>query len=199
MFTGIIEAKATIAKATKEGSNITFTMSSGLAPQLKIDQSLAHNGVCLTVTSIEGELYTVTAVDETLRKTNAGSWTTGERINLERAMLAGARLDGHFVQGHVDCKASCTVVKALEGSWLYDFQFPIEFAALVIEKGSICINGVSLTIFNVGKDTFSVTIIPYTFEHTNFNQLKAGDTVNLEFDVLGKYCLRQMEVSRWGK
>lgn len=194
MFTGIIETTATVAAIAHEGSNVHFTIESSLAPHLKIDQSVAHNGVCLTVVSIADNQYTVTAVAETMAKTNLGSWKTGGTVNLERALKAGDRLDGHFVQGHVDTTGTCIEKQTLDGSWLYRFRFPETFAPLIIEKGSICINGVSLTLFNVGRDEFTVTIIPYTFHHTSFNTLEEGDTINLEFDVLGKYSLRMWEL-----
>ena len=193
MFTGIIEALATITDIVHEGSNIHFIIDNPLAGELKVDQSVAHNGVCLTVTEINGSKYKVTAVAETLAKTNLGAWQPGDNINIERALLLGDRLDGHFVQGHVDTTATCIEKQALEGSHLFRFRFPAEFAALVIEKGSICINGVSLTIFNIGKDEFTVTIIPYTYEHTNFHTLEKGSKVNVEFDVLGKYLLRMAQ------
>lgn len=194
MFTGIIESTATVADIKKEGTNYHFTINSSITHELKIDQSVAHNGVCLTVVKIEGDTYTVTAVAETINKTNLGDWYTGDIVNLERALKAGDRLDGHFVQGHVDTTGTCIEKQTLDGSWLYRFRFPDSFAALIIEKGSICINGVSLTVFNVGRDEFTVTIIPYTFDHTNFSQLKEGDRVNLEFDVLGKYAQRMWEL-----
>lgn len=194
MFTGIIEQLAVVAAISTEGTNITYTIQSDITPELKVDQSVAHNGVCLTVTSIHHNTYTVTAVAETLAKTTLAEWTTGDLINLERAMKVGDRLDGHFVQGHVDATGTCTVREELDGSWLYKFSFPPAFAALIIEKGSICINGVSLTAFAVGKDEFTVTIIPYTYTHTNFHRLQPGMRVNLEFDVLGKYLLRKQEV-----
>lgn len=196
MFTGIIESTATVADIQQEGTNYHFTIQSAITHDLKIDQSVAHNGVCLTVVKIEGDRYTVTAVAETINKTNLGDWHTGDIVNLERALKAGDRLDGHFVQGHVDTTGTCIEKQTLDGSWLYRFRFPESFAALIIEKGSICINGVSLTIFNVGRDEFTVTIIPYTFEHTNFSRLKEGDRVNLEFDVLGKYAQRMWELKQ---
>jgi riboflavin synthase len=195
MFTGIIEAQATVAAIRHQGSNIHFTMRSSLTGQLKIDQSLAHNGVCLTIVHIDGDLYTVTAVAETLAKTNLGKWKEGDTVNLERALKVGDRLDGHFVQGHADSTATCIEKQTLDGSWLFRFRFPAKFGALVIEKGSICINGVSLTVFNTGADECTVTIIPYTYEHTNFGMLQPGDEVNIEFDVLGKYLLRMQELS----
>ncbi|NDC41897.1 MAG: riboflavin synthase [Chitinophagia bacterium] len=192
MFTGIIESSATIVAIEAQGTNSTLTLRAPITHELKVDQSLAHNGVCLTVTSIEGDTYTVTAVKETLDKTNLGDWKVGQTVNLERAMPAGGRLDGHFVQGHVDCTATCTEKLTLDGSWLFRFAYPREFAALLIEKGSICINGVSLTVFEVTDASFTVTIIPYTYTHTNFSELEAGNRVNLEFDVLGKYVQRIM-------
>ena len=160
-----------------------------------MDQSVAHNGVCLTVVQISGKCYRVTAVAETLAKTNLGKWQEEEVVNIERAMKVGDRLDGHFVQGHVDCTAVCTEKQKLEGSWLFEFSFPEEFAALIIEKGSICINGVSLTAFNVGKNEFTVTVIPYTYNHTNFSYIEKDSVVNIEFDVLGKYLLRKSELA----
>ena len=196
MFTGIIEGLANITEVIPEGSNVHFVMDSPIAQELTADQSIAHNGVCLTVVQVQPPTYRVTAVAETLAKTNLGTWKTGDKINIERALKLGDRLDGHFVQGHVDTTAECLEGRALEGSWLFRFRFPKEFAALVIEKGSISINGVSLTVFNVGRDEFTVTIIPYTFEHTNFQTLKEGDRVNIEFDALGKYFLRMAEVSQ---
>ncbi len=196
MFTGIIETTATIAEVAQEGTNYHFTVNSNITNQLKIDQSVAHNGVCLTVVKIEGDNYTVTAVAETINKTSLGDWQQGDVVNLERALKAGDRLDGHFVQGHVDTTGTCIEKQTLDGSWLFRFRFPALFAALVIEKGSICINGVSLTIFNVGRDEFTVTIIPYTYEHTNFSTLEDGDRVNLEFDVLGKYAQRMWELKQ---
>jgi riboflavin synthase len=194
MFTGIIEAQATVASIRQEGTNIHFGMESELTDELKIDQSVAHNGVCLTVVAIVGNKYTVTAVAETLAKTNLGKWQAGDKINMERSLKAGDRLDGHFVQGHADTTAVCIEKQELDGSWLFRFRFPEKFAGLVIEKGSICINGVSLTVFNVGVNECTVTIIPYTYEHTNFGRLKEGDEVNIEFDVLGKYLMRAQEL-----
>lgn len=194
MFTGIIEAIGTIASITPSGTNIDIWVDSPITHELKIDQSVAHNGVCLTVVAIEGSRYKVTAVQETLLKTNLNSWQAGNIVNLERAMKVGDRLDGHFVQGHVDAVATCIEKQTLEGSWLFRFRFPQQFAALVIEKGSVCLNGVSLTAFNVGKDELTVTIIPYTYNHTNFQQIEAGTVINIEFDVLGKYLLRKQEV-----
>lgn len=194
MFTGIIESVAIVARVIQEGSNIHFVFHSPITKELRVDQSVAHNGVCLTVVEIAGDEYKVTAVAETLAKTNLSSWQIGDTVNLERAMKIGDRLDGHFVQGHVDSIAKCVEKQTLDGSWLYRFQFDPRFAALIIEKGSICINGVSLTVFNVGKDECTVTIIPYTYTHTNFNAIEVGSIVNIEFDVLGKYLLRREEL-----
>ncbi len=194
MFTGIIEAIGTIASITPSGTNIDIWVDSPITHELKIDQSVAHNGVCLTVVAIDGNRYKVTAVQETLLKTNLNNWKAGEIVNMERAMKVGDRLDGHFVQGHVDAVATCIEKQTLEGSWLFRFRFPQQFAALVIEKGSVCLNGVSLTAFNVGKDELTVTIIPYTYNHTNFQQIEADTIINIEFDVLGKYLLRKQEV-----
>lgn len=193
MFTGIIEAMATVSAIRHEGSNIHFTLQSAITKELRIDQSVAHNGVCLTVVSIENDTYAVTAVAETLAKTNLGTWAPGKKVNIERSLRVGDRLDGHFVQGHADATATCIEKRTLDGSWLFRFRFPERFAALVIEKGSICINGVSLTVFNVDRNECTVTIIPYTYEHTNFGQLAEGDDVNIEFDVLGKYLLRMQQ------
>ena len=194
MFTGIIESLAVVHDTVLDGSNIHFFIKSTLAAELKIDQSLAHNGVCLTVVAIEEDIYKVTAVAETLQKTNLGSWHKGGEVNLERALRLGDRLDGHFVQGHVDATATCIEKQTLDGSWLFRFSFPPQFAALVIEKGSICINGVSLTVFNVGARECTVTIIPYTYTHTNFHSIEPGSIVNIEFDVLGKYLQRREEL-----
>lgn len=195
MFTGIIESQAVIRDIdSSEGSNITFTVQSSLTPELKIDQSVAHNGVCLTVVAIEDDSYKVTAVAETIAKTNLGTWQQGDTVNIERSLRAGDRIDGHFVQGHADATASCIEKKTLDGSWVFTFRIPATYAPLIIEKGSICLNGVSLTVFNVGKDTCSVTIIPYTYEHTNFRFITEGSILNVEFDVLGKYLLRRYEL-----
>lgn len=190
MFTGIIETVATVAEVLPDGSNVHLVIASPIAAELKVDQSVAHNGVCLTVVAIDNDRYRVTAVAETLSKTNIGSLRAGDPVNIERALKLGDRLDGHFVQGHVDATAECVERTALSGSWLFRFRFPKEFAPLVIEKGSICINGVSLTAFNAGIDELTVTIIPYTYQHTNFSHIAAGSIVNMEFDVLGKYLLR---------
>ena len=189
MFTGIIEAMGRLASLQQDGSNIHFIFESPIAHELKVDQSLSHNGVCLTVERITGAQYQVTAVAETLAKTNLGLLKPGDPVNLERSLRVGDRLDGHFVQGHVDTTGICTSRTDLEGSRLYTFSYPPQFSRLVIEKGSICVNGVSLTAFNVGEGTFTVTIIPFTVDHTTFSTLNEGDVVNLEFYVLGKYIL----------
>jgi riboflavin synthase len=195
MFTGIIETLGTIQNISSFGSNVDLWIKSSITSELKIDQSVAHNGVCLTVVEISGDIYRVTAVDETLAKTTLGVWKVGNLINIERSLRVGDRLDGHFVQGHVDTIGECIAKQALEGSWLFKFRFPQQFAGLMIEKGSICINGVSLTAFNVTSEEFTVTIIPYTYEHTTFHSLGVDASVNLEFDVLGKYFLRQKQLS----
>lgn len=194
MFTGIIETMGRVVSAQMEGSNLELWVASSITNELKIDQSVAHNGICLTVVELKGDNYRVTAVAETIRKTNIADWKENDLVNIERALKVGDRLDGHFVQGHVDTAGSCISVKKADGSWLYEFEFPDAFAALIIEKGSICINGVSLTAFHVKRNTFTVTIIPYTYAHTNFMHLKEGDKINLEFDVLGKYFLRKKEL-----
>ncbi len=187
MFTGIIESRATLITKKSLGTNVQFTFSSTISHELKVDQSLSHNGVCLTVEAIEDHYYTVTAIDETLKKTNLGNLEIGQIVNLERCMLANGRFDGHIVQGHVDQKGICTAILDCNGSWELSFKFDASQNNIVIEKGSICINGISLTVFNVGESSFSVAIIPYTWEHTNLSELKIGDSVNLEFDILGKY------------
>lgn len=195
MFTGIIEAMGELKKIDHEGSNVHLTIDSPITSELKIDQSVAHNGVCLTVVSIEASEYTVTAIDETLQKTNLGSLKTGDFINLERAMKLGARLDGHIVQGHVDQTAICTEAKEHDGSWTFTFEYDPSLSNITIEKGSITVNGVSLTVVNSQVNSFSVAIIPYTYEHTGFKQIKLGDTVNLEFDVIGKYVARLHQIN----
>jgi riboflavin synthase len=195
MFTGIVETTGTVEKKESNGSNISFWISSELTPSLKVDQSLSHDGVCLTIEALKGNLHKVTAVQETLQKTSLGDWIAGKKVNLERAMILGGRLDGHLVQGHVDATGTCISVENKEGSWLYRFSFPENFAALVIEKGSICINGISLTAFQVAKNALSVAIIPYTYEHTNIQDVFPGKKVNLEFDMVGKYIERMQEVA----
>ncbi|TDB65227.1 riboflavin synthase [Arundinibacter roseus] len=192
MFTGIIESIGRIVQKTQEGTNVTFDVWSELTHELKVDQSVSHNGVCLTVTDIQNDTYRVTAVEETLLKTNLGALEAGSLVNLERCMPANGRFDGHIVQGHVDQTGRCTQVQEREGSWLYDFWYDSSIGNITVEKGSICINGVSLTVFNSQPDGFRVTIIPYTYSHTNFQDLQPGDLVNLEFDILGKYVQRIM-------
>jgi riboflavin synthase len=205
MFTGIIEATAQVVDIHAEGTNLTFTFESSITNELKIDQSVSHNGVCLTVVSlgestvdgshstVSSELdnhsifYKVTAIDETLRKTNLGKLKLGDKVNLERCMPANGRFDGHIVQGHVDQTGVCTAIEDQNGSWLISFEYDATNNNITVEKGSICINGVSLTVVNSKDNGFSVAIIPYTWEHTNFNQLSVGNIINLEFDILGKY------------
>jgi riboflavin synthase len=187
MFTGIIEAFGRVIALEREGENLHISIESSLSKELKIDQSVAHNGVCLTVVKCDPKNYTVTAIDETLKKTNLGTLKMGSYVNLERAMKLGARLDGHMVQGHVDQTAKCIEAKTLDGSWFYTFEYDKSSGHITIEKGSITINGVSLTVVNSKENQFSVAIIPFTYEHTNFNQLNIGDSVNLEFDLIGKY------------
>ena len=187
MFTGIIETMGTITRIEREGGNVHYSLSSNITHELKIDQSLAHNGVCLTVVAIDGDQYTVTAIQETLDKTALKQWTVGDKINLERAMRLGDRLDGHMVQGHVDELASCISVEDQNGSWLYRFEYSENSNNITIEKGSICVNGTSLTVVGSASNTFGVAIIPYTYEHTVFHQLQKGDLVNVEFDMVGKY------------
>jgi riboflavin synthase len=190
MFTGIIEATARVKEIRQEGSNYHFLMESAISHELKVDQSVSHNGVCLTVTALETNSHWVTAIDETLKKTNLGKLAHGNIVNLERCMVANGRFDGHIVQGHVDQVAICKSVKDENGSWLFDFEYDVAEGNVTVEKGSICINGVSLTCFNSSANSFRVAIIPYTYEHTTFKQLKAGDVVNLEFDIVGKYVKR---------
>ena len=190
MFTGIIESLGTIQEIKKENTNLHITMNSSITGELKIDQSVAHNGVCLTVVAIKNNCYTVTAIDETIKKTNLGSWRPGDCVNLERAMKLGDRLDGHIVQGHVDQTGTCIVAQETNGSWLYTFEYDTKLNNLTIEKGSITVNGVSLTVVDSKNNQFSVAIIPYTYEHTNFKTFEVGTKINLEFDVIGKYVSR---------
>lgn len=192
MFTGIIETLGTVQNIQKEGDNIHFTIASNISNELKIDQSVAHNGVCLTVVKLDADTHTVTAIDETLQKTNLGHLTVGAKVNLERCMQMNARLDGHIVQGHVDQTATCVLVNELDGSWEYRFKYDASKGNVTVEKGSACVNGISLTVVNSADDEFSVFIIPYTHEHTNLQDVKVGDTVNLEFDIIGKYVARLM-------
>lgn len=193
MFTGIIESQGTIKKVSGEGTNATFWIESVLFAELKVDQSIAHDGVCLTVEELRDGLHRVTAIEETLRKTNLGQWQVGTNVNLERSLLPSSRLDGHFVQGHVDTTAICTKIENRQGSFELQFSFPEKFAPLIIEKGSIAINGISLTVFNVGTASFQVAIIPYTWEHTNLKGIRENDFVNVEFDLVGKYILRNRQ------
>ncbi len=185
MFTGIVETVGKVVELKKDGSNIDFGIESTISQELQVDQSISHNGVCLTVTKLDGSCHWVTAIDETLRKSNLGRLEVGGLVNLERCMKADARLDGHIVQGHVDTTASVDEIVEQDGSWV--FRFVLEKEGLVVEKGSICVNGASLTCFDINENLFSVAIIPYTFEHTNFNQLKPNGIVNIEFDIIGKY------------
>ena len=190
MFTGIIETLGIIQEIKKDKNNIRITINSSITSELKIDQSVAHNGICLTVIAIEDSSHTVTAIDETIKKTNLAHWKVGDKVNLERAMKLGDRLDGHIVQGHVDQTGTCIVAEQTNGSWLYTFEYDEELNNITIEKGSITVNGVSLTVVNSKKNQFSVAIIPYTYENTNFKNFKIGTKVNLEFDVIGKYISR---------
>lgn len=195
MFTGIIETIGIVTNLKTEDDNLHITVKSNITNELKIDQSVAHNGVCLTVVNINNDEYTVTAIKETLEKSNIGNLNIGANINLERAMKLGNRLDGHIVQGHVDQIATCIEVKETNGSWLFTFKYDSKLNNITIEKGSITVNGVSLTVVNSKKDEFSVAIIPYTYSHTNFNTFKVGTITNLEFDVIGKYVKRIAELS----
>jgi len=190
MFTGIIEQLATIKKIVKENENLHITLETDFVNELKIDQSVAHNGICLTVIAIENNTYTVTAIQETIQKTTIESWNFNTKVNVERCMQLNGRLDGHIVQGHVDTKGVCTSVEDQDGSWKYTFEY--QDSHVTVDKGSITINGVSLTVVDSKQHTFSVCIIPYTYEHTNFHQLKVGDYVNLEFDIIGKYVAKLM-------
>ena len=190
MFTGIIEQLGEVKHIEKDQENVHFTLSADFTNELKIDQSVAHNGVCLTVVSIENDTYVVTAIKETLDKTNLGNLNPGNKVNLERCMKLGDRLDGHIVQGHVDKVAECTAIEDQDGSWKFTFKY--EGNEKTVEKGSVTINGISLTVVDSTDNGFSVCIIPYTYEHTNFHELKVGDKVNLEFDIIGKYVARLM-------
>lgn len=195
MFTGIIETTGRVSRIFSTGTNTSFWIESSISAELKPDQSVSHNGVCLTVEEVNGNQHRVTAIAETLSKTNLSAWTEGSRINLERCLQLHDRLDGHIVQGHVDCIATCSQLRQKDGSWEFSFDFPKKFAALVIEKGSIAVDGISLTAFDVRKNRFKVAIIPYTFEHTNLSSLIPGHTVNIEFDLIGKYLLRSISLS----
>lgn len=196
MFTGIIEAFGTIHSVEKQGTNAAFWVSSPVSDELKTDQSVSHNGVCLTVEEVNEGKHKVTAIEETLKKTNLSAWKEGTLVNLERCMTMNGRIDGHIVQGHVDTTAICKEKKDVDGSWEFRFQFPQQFAALVIDKGSISINGISLTVFNVDDNSFSVAIIPYTYSHTNIQQVKEGSLVNIEFDMIGKYVNRMLALPK---
>lgn len=196
MFTGIIETTGLVKEVETHGSNKTFWVESAISTQLNPDQSVAHDGVCLTVEAVNGNLHRVTAVAESLAKSTLGDWKPGTRMNLERCLELPARLDGHLVQGHVDTTARCLQVEEKDGSWLYKFEFPEQFAPLLVEKGSVSLNGISLTVFDVTSNTFTVTIIPYTYTHTNIQQLLVGSTVNIEFDIIGKYVLRNQQLLR---
>ncbi len=193
MFTGIIEHLGTIENVEKKGSNVTLTVNAALTSELKVDQSLSHSGVCLTVETIHKNKYTVTAIEETLKKTSLSTWKIGTIVNLERCLRFDGRLDGHIVQGHVDTVGKCINSVTKDGSWEYVISFDKKFAALIIEKGSISLNGISLTIFNITENTFTVAIIPYTYEHTNMHTLKVNDEVNVEFDMIGKYVNRMQQ------
>ncbi len=190
MFTGIIETLSLVKKKVSDQGNLHLTIQSELTSELKIDQSVAHNGICLTVVAIENDTYTVTAIAETIQKTTIGTWQEGDLINIERAMKLGDRLDGHIVQGHVDQVGVCKSVENTNGSWLFTFEYDMALHNITIEKGSITVNGTSLTVVNSQKNQFSVAIIPYTFEHTNFKKIQPNTLVNLEFDVIGKYVTR---------
>ena len=186
MFTGIIESISTVVSLKNEGSNLNISCKSGITNELKIDQSLSHNGVCLTVAKIDGDIYTVTAIKETLEKSNLGRLKIGDKVNLERSMKLGDRIDGHIVQGHVDQKAKCTNIIEVNGSWMFTFEYkPSD--NITVEKGSVCVNGLSLTVVNSKDYSFSVAIIPYTYNNTNFHTFEVGTTVNIEFDIIGKY------------
>ncbi|MBK8806845.1 MAG: riboflavin synthase [Bacteroidales bacterium] len=191
MFSGIVEEAATVVAIEKEQENVHFTVTCGFVSELKIDQSIAHNGVCLTVVKKTADSYTVTAIKETLLKSNLGFLKAGDKINLERSMLMNGRLDGHIVQGHVDQTATCSSVVEADGSWYFTFEYePLQSDYITVEKGSVCVNGVSLTVVNSQAKSFQVAIIPYTYNFTNFHQIKKGTVVNLEFDIIGKYVSR---------
>jgi riboflavin synthase len=193
MFTGIVEEAAKVIKLEKERENLHITMECLFVKDLKIDQSISHNGVCLTVVKKDKKTYTVTAIKETLDKSNLGILKTGDKVNLERSAVLSGRLDGHIVQGHVDQTATCTEVREADGSWYYRFEYvPAQVDYITVEKGSVCVNGVSLTVVNSKDNSFEVAIIPFTYEMTNFNQIKAGTVVNLEFDIIGKYIAKYL-------
>jgi riboflavin synthase len=194
MFTGIIETIGLVKEVISSGSNKTFWIESPLSGEFKVDQSISHSGVCLTVEEIKDNLHRITAIDETLQKTNLNYWQAGTIVNIERCLSLNSRIDGHFVQGHVDTTGFCKKRNEKQGSWEFEFKFPEKFAELIVEKGSICVNGISLTAFNIKKKSFTVAIIPFTFEHTNIKEVKPGDAVNLEFDIIGKYILRRITI-----
>lgn len=196
MFTGIIEDMGRVKEVITNGSNQTFWIESALSATFKVDQSVSHNGVCLTVEEIKNGQHRVTAIEETLQKTTLGDWTAGALVNIERCLPMNGRLDGHFVQGHVDTTGSCIARVEKDGSWEFEFRFPEAFAELVIEKGSICVNGISLTAFGVTKNSFTIAVIPYTFEHTNIKEIGTGNRVNLEFDMIGKYIQRKLHLEQ---
>jgi len=191
MFTGIIEQQGKVKAIETEGSNVHFFIEAPMTKELQVDQSVSHNGVCLTTVEIDGDAYKVTAVDETLKKSNLGELRPGDFVNLERSMASNGRFDGHIVQGHVDETATCTEIIVEDGSWLFKFTLAHQ-TKLLVEKGSVSLDGISLTIFDVTPDKFTVTIIPYTFEHTNFGTMKVGDKVNIEYDIIGKYVARMV-------
>lgn len=195
MFSGIVETTAKVVKIEKDGGNVHFTLTCPFATELKIDQSVAHDGVCLTVVKLNGDCYTVTAMKETLDRTNLGTWEVGSEVNVERSMIMNGRLDGHIVQGHVDQTAVCTEVKENDGSWYFTFKYSIDAQMrkrgyITVDKGSVTVNGTSLTVCNPTEESFQVSIIPYTFENTNFHNIKEGSVVNIEFDIIGKYIAR---------
>jgi len=194
MFTGIIETTGFIKNMTIDGGNRSFWIESPISQELKVDQSVSHSGICLTVEEMNHTSHKVTAIEETGAKTNVNEWKIGDVINLERSLRLDSRLDGHFVQGHVDTVANCIEIREKKGSWEYQFRFPKKFSGLIIEKGSICVNGISLTAFDVKKKTFRVAIIPYTYEHTNIKTIQKADPVNIEFDLIGKYILRKLSL-----
>ena len=193
MFTGIVEAQGRVTKVAVDGSNRTLWIESQISRELKVDQSVSHNGVCLTIEDLNEVSHRITAIAETLGKTTIGSWQTGDIVNLERCMIMNGRIEGHLVQGHIDSPGICVDITQLEGSWKLRIHFPEEFGQFVIEKGSVCLDGISLTAYEVDKDELSVAIIPYTFHHTNIRNLKIGDRMNMEFDMIGKY------VQRWNQ
>ncbi len=195
MFSGIVESIGTVVRIEQEQSNVHFTLNAAFVHELAIDQSVAHNGVCLTVVAIQNDQYTVTAIAETLQRTNLGEWKVGTEVNLERCLRLSDRIDGHMVQGHVDTTATCVLAEETDGSWKYSFQYEHKPEWTTVPKGSVCVNGVSLTVVDSEKGSFSVCIIPYTYEHTNFRQLQTGQHVNLEFDIIGKYVMRYMAIN----